>query len=87
MHVDEQDGGLEEPSSLAGNGHCGAPTQGEGIGLSIVKRLCDLLDATIQVNSSGAGTCFRILLPVRYAHEKSTPTSKAPDQGTSALRG
>lgn len=87
VHVDEQDGGLEEPSSLAGNGHGVAPTQGEGIGLSIVKRLCDLLDATIQVNSSGAGTCFRILLPVRYAHEKSSSTSKAPDQGTSALRG
>jgi signal transduction histidine kinase len=40
---------------------------GEGIGLSIVKRLCTLLDATLQVDSrTGRGTRFTILLPVRY---------------------
>jgi signal transduction histidine kinase len=41
---------------------------GEGIGLSIVKRLGDLLDATIEVESDPAtGTSFRILLPRQYA--------------------
>lgn len=41
---------------------------GEGIGLSIVKRLCGLLDATLDVQSTiNVGTTFRILLPRRYA--------------------
>ena len=41
---------------------------GEGIGLSIVKRLCELLDATLDVQSTiDVGTTFRILLPRRYA--------------------
>ena len=41
---------------------------GEGIGLSIVKRLCTLLDATIEIDSlRGQGTTFRVLLPKSYA--------------------
>ncbi len=41
--------------------------QGEGIGLSIVKRLCELLDATVEMESSpGEGTTFRILFPRSY---------------------
>jgi len=40
---------------------------GEGIGLSIVKRLCDLLNATTELESEiGVGTVFRILLPRSY---------------------
>ncbi len=39
---------------------------GEGIGLSIVKRLCELLDATVQVDSDGSGTTFRIVFPRAY---------------------
>ncbi len=40
---------------------------GEGLGLSIVKRLCELLDATIELNSEiDVGTTFRVLLPRRY---------------------
>jgi len=40
---------------------------GEGIGLSIVKRLCELLDATIEVESTpNVGTTFRILFPRTY---------------------
>ena len=41
---------------------------GEGIGLSIVKRLAELLKATVELDSSEAqGTTFRILLPRSYA--------------------
>lgn len=46
-----------------------APKQqaGEGIGLSIVKRLCELLDASLELaSSSHSGTTFRVLLPRRY---------------------
>jgi two-component sensor histidine kinase len=40
---------------------------GEGLGLSIVKRLCDLLDAAVEVDSrEGEGTTFRILMPRQY---------------------
>lgn len=61
---------LESQSST--NGHL--PT-GEGIGLSIVKRLCELLDASIELQStSGQGTTFRVIFPRRYAQsaERST---------------
>ena len=41
---------------------------GEGIGLSIVKRLCEMLDASLELESSeGEGTTFRIVFPRRYA--------------------
>jgi signal transduction histidine kinase len=41
---------------------------GEGLGLSIVKRLCDMLDAKIEMTSQmGVGTSFRILFPRRYS--------------------
>jgi signal transduction histidine kinase len=40
---------------------------GEGIGLSIVKRLCEMLDATIELKSElGVGTSVRILFPRHY---------------------
>jgi len=41
---------------------------GEGIGLSIVKRLCELLDASIEMETApGTGTTFRVVFPRRYA--------------------
>lgn len=41
---------------------------GEGIGLSIVKRLCDVLDAGISMESElGKGTRFRVELPLEDA--------------------
>ena len=46
---------------------------GEGIGLSIVKRLCELLDAGLELESKpGEGTTFRVLVPRHYA--ESGPT-------------
>jgi signal transduction histidine kinase len=40
---------------------------GEGIGLSIVKRLCELLDATIELETEpGAGATFRVTFPRSY---------------------
>lgn len=41
---------------------------GEGIGLSIVTRLCRILDATIELDAAeGRGSTFRIAFPLRYA--------------------
>ncbi|MDB6084020.1 MAG: histidine kinase [Gammaproteobacteria bacterium] len=59
------------PASSAGNSLPGerSPREdaGEGIGLSIVKRLCELLDATIEIKSvKNVGTSFRILFPRQY---------------------
>lgn len=40
---------------------------GEGIGLSIVKRLCELLEAGLEITSRpGEGTLFQVSLPRRY---------------------
>ena len=45
----------------------GSPASGEGIGLSIVKRLCELLDASIELQTQrGRGTTFRIVFPSQY---------------------
>jgi signal transduction histidine kinase len=62
------------PSGAAGSagdakgpsGH--AEPAGEGIGLSIVKRLCDMLNATVEVKSKrGVGTTFQIRFPRQYS--------------------
>jgi signal transduction histidine kinase len=40
---------------------------GEGIGLSIVKRLCELLDASLEMETApGEGTTFRVVFPRQY---------------------
>ena len=41
---------------------------GEGIGLSIVKRLCELLDASLELETAtGQGTTFRVVFPRNYS--------------------
>jgi signal transduction histidine kinase len=43
---------------------------GEGVGLSIVKRLCELLDAGLELATSpGQGSTFRVMLPRSYANQ------------------
>ncbi|HEY4640728.1 MAG TPA: ATP-binding protein, partial [Thermoanaerobaculia bacterium] len=40
---------------------------GEGVGLSIVKRLCELLDAGLELATKpGQGTTIRVILPRSY---------------------
>jgi len=40
----------------------------EGVGLSIVKRLCELLDASMELETKpGSGTTFRIIFPRQYS--------------------
>lgn len=53
------DAGAEEPVARH--------QAGEGIGLSIVKRLCELMDASLEIASSAeAGTTFRVVFPLEY---------------------
>jgi signal transduction histidine kinase len=67
--------GEREAASVLGNlSVAGTETRpvhgepGEGIGLSIVKRLCEMLDATIEMQSvPEVGTSFRILFPRHYS--------------------
>lgn len=72
---DQAGKGKERPSSTGPVPSVASPSdrrpvqqeQGEGIGLSIVKRLCDLLDASVELESKpGEGTTFRVLFPRRY---------------------
>mgnify|MGYP000122277442 CR=1 FL=1 len=54
-----------EAAHLAKGPHHQQP--GEGIGISIVKRLCELLDASLEIASSAeTGTTFRVMFPRRY---------------------
>jgi signal transduction histidine kinase len=70
LSVQDTGVGIDDTGEVAGEKGAGkkAFTQpGEGIGLSIVKRLCDLLDAQLNLQSQrGAGTTFRITFPRQY---------------------
>lgn len=40
---------------------------GEGVGLSIVKRLCELLEGSLELaTTAGQGSTFRVILPCKY---------------------
>ena len=61
---DEKDADAKNESSHVLNPDCAEPTSrpaqqraGEGIGLSIVKRLCELLDASLELASSAESIC------------------------------
>jgi signal transduction histidine kinase len=57
-----------EPAPLLGSQSAPTPSPGgEGIGLAIVKRLCELLDASVELHTEpGKGTTFRVIFPRRY---------------------
>jgi hypothetical protein len=41
--------------------------KGEGVGLQVVKKLCELLDANLDIESQpGRGTLIRVRLPIHY---------------------
>lgn len=47
-----------------------AQAPGEGIGLLIVKRLCELLDAGVELASTSEGTVFQVVLPRWYSKDR-----------------
>ncbi len=65
-------------SSGSGPGSATLPS-GEGIGLSIVKRLCEVLGATLELETApGHGTTIRVLLPLHYEQPASDPGAPRP---------
>jgi len=67
--IDEEAGRFLTPSSVASaqGTRSFRGEAGEGIGLSIVKRLCEMLDAKIEMQSvKDEGTTFRISFPRQY---------------------
>lgn len=50
--------------------HPSAPPSGEGVGLAIVKRLCDVLGAAVELDTApGRGTTIRISFPLHYRRD------------------
>ncbi|MBD2757732.1 ATP-binding protein [Spirosoma sp. BT704] len=55
-----------QPAATALSSCSGFAHQGEGVGLSIVKGLCELLRASLEIDSQpGVGTLFRIRLSIQ----------------------
>ena len=61
---------------------------GAGIGLAIVKRLCELLDASLELHTeAGKGTTFRVLFPRRSPQTGGGPGRIESGQENSGLPG
>jgi signal transduction histidine kinase len=59
--------GVELPESVPTETTAKVTSTGEGIGLSIVKRLCELLRASLDIETKPeVGTLFRIRLPIKW---------------------
>src|SRR6185369_8982861 len=59
--------GSDQAPTLASRSSPDAYGPGEGIGLAIVKRLCELLDASLELQTKpGSGTTFRVTFPSAY---------------------
>jgi signal transduction histidine kinase len=88
VHAQSEEAESAEEGVSQAQGHGTPLNHGEGIGLAIVKRLCELLDATIHVDTGRDGTCFRIQFPTQYPSESSADDSDAGNglaQGTGRL--
>ncbi len=69
---DDPDSEMEAAKTLTSESDdlTGSRQPGEGVGLTIVKRLCDLLDAGLELATKpGHGTTFRVILPCSYDRE------------------
>ena len=65
----EADAGTPAAATLRSQSAAGGASDigGEGVGLSIVKRLCELLDASLELETApGKGTTFRVVFPRAY---------------------
>lgn len=72
-------GGADVMSAGSGPGSATLPS-GEGIGLSIVKRLCEVLGATLELDTApGLGTTIRIAFPAHYLGTALDPNSGVAD--------
>jgi signal transduction histidine kinase len=62
-------GGAATAGSVTDTASPGA-SHGEGVGLSIVKRLCELLEGSLELATKpGHGSTFRVILPCKYEEE------------------
>lgn len=78
----DQVGGRIASDVLAAGSGPGSATlpSGEGIGLSIVKRLCEVLGATLELETApGHGTTIRIAFPLRYRDTTADPGADPSD--------
>jgi signal transduction histidine kinase len=67
------------PEPLSSQGRGGNPEGGEGIGLSIVKRLCELLGVSIElVTEPGQGTFFRLSFPLKLSTPEASGSPEDP---------
>ena len=85
VHARTEEAESAEEGASQTQGDSAPFNHGEGIGLAIVKRLCELLDATIQVDTGRDGTCFRIQFPTQYPSESGADDTDAGNglaQGT-----
>lgn len=58
---------------------------GEGVGLSIVKRLCELLEASLELATKpGQGSTLRVILPCRY--DAPPVASQEPSEARDSVR-
>lgn len=71
-------GGHGPEADAVADGGQGRQQHGEGVGLSIVKRLCELLNATLELESEpGHGTTVRVLFPRSYPESSNPPAPRA----------
>ena len=65
-----RDMGGATTAASGSEGVSAAAAHGEGVGLSIVKRLCELLEGSLELaTKAGHGSTFRVILPCRYDPE------------------